>query len=163
MPPAPVQVSVYVSAPDVAGVCVDVPEIACGPDHAPDAAHDVAFVDDHVSVDDAPRLTVDWLKVSVTVGDGTTGIGAGVGAVGVGVVLSLLPPQDNEPSVSNAASGNRKRRIGVLMGVLRRYGVRTASASTTLSHTGAKLRIMTARNGASSIQQLLIRDDCSPT
>ena len=159
MPPAPVQVSVYVSAPDVAGVCVDVPEIACGPDHAPDAAHDVAFVDDHVSVDDAPRPTFDWLKVSVTVGDGTTG----VGAVGVGVVLSLLPPQDNEPNVSNAAIGNGKRRMGVLMGMLRRYCVSTVLASTTNSHTGATLRITTVRNGALSIQQLLIRDDCSPT
>ena len=118
MPPAPVQVSVYVSAPDVTGVCVDVPEIACGPDHAPDAAHDVAFVDEYVSVDDAPRLTFDWLKVSVTVGDGTTGVGAGVGAVGVGAVLSLLPPQDNEPSVSNAASGTRRRRMNVLVGML---------------------------------------------
>ena len=105
----------------------------------------MAFVDDHVSVDDAPRLTFDWLKVSATVGDWTTGVGVGVGAVGVGVALSLLPPQDNEPSVSNAANGNGKRRIGVLMGMLRRYGLSTVLASTVNSHTSATLRITAAR------------------
>ena len=86
-------------------------------------------------------------RASVTRTDVTTGT-KGVGAVGVGVALSLLPPQDNEPSVSNAASGNRKRRIGVLMGMLRRYCVSTVLASTTNSHTGATLRITTARNSA---------------
>ena len=103
----------------------------------------MAFVDDHVSVDDAPRLTVDWLKVSATVGDWTTGVGVGVGAVGAGVVLSLLPPQDNEPSVSNAASENTERRMNVLVGMLRRYALSTVLASTTNSHTGATLRIIT--------------------
>lgn len=32
------------------GATLTLPEVACAPDHAPDAAHEVALLDDHVSV-----------------------------------------------------------------------------------------------------------------
>jgi hypothetical protein len=71
-----VQVNVYVFVPDAVGVCADVPEIACVPDHAPDAVQVVALVEDHVTVDDDPRLTFGLLNVSEIVGAGvvTTGV-----------------------------------------------------------------------------------------
>lgn len=67
VPPAPLQVRVYaevaVSAP------VDcVPAIALDPDQAPEATHDVAFVDDHVSVALLPLEMALGLALKVTVG-----------------------------------------------------------------------------------------------
>jgi len=56
VPPAPVQdrlnVLVLVSAP-----VEPLPDVALAPDQPPEAAHDVAFVEDHVSVDDPPLAT----------------------------------------------------------------------------------------------------------
>jgi hypothetical protein len=74
-----------------------VPEIACVPDHAPDAVQDVAFVDDHVIVDDVPRLTFDWLRDNVTVGAGVA-TGAGVTVTGVDVP----PPPPHPAKLANA-------------------------------------------------------------
>ncbi|WP_422993137.1 hypothetical protein [Undibacterium sp. SXout11W] len=77
----------YVLEPGVVGVCADVPEVACVPDHAPDAVQLVALVVDHVTVDDDPRLAFGLLNVSEIVG-------AGVVITGVegGDVPTLLPP-----------------------------------------------------------------------
>lgn len=44
------------------------PAVAFWPDHAPDAVHDVASVDDHVSVDESPRSTDEGLALKDTVG-----------------------------------------------------------------------------------------------
>jgi hypothetical protein len=50
-----VQVSVYVEL--ALNAPVDwLPEVACVPDQAPPALHDVALVEDHVSVVEAPEL-----------------------------------------------------------------------------------------------------------
>jgi len=49
------------------------PEIALLPDHAPEAAHELALVDDQVSVDDAPLAIEVGFALSVTVGDGGGG------------------------------------------------------------------------------------------
>ena len=67
VPPVPVHVRVYaevaLSAP------VDwLPEIAFAPDQAPDAAHEVAFVADHVSVALPPLLIALGPTLSVTAG-----------------------------------------------------------------------------------------------
>ncbi len=48
----------------------DEPLVALAPDHAPEAVHEVALVDDHVSVELAPLATVLGLAVSLTVGAG---------------------------------------------------------------------------------------------
>jgi hypothetical protein len=58
LPPAPVHVSVYVVVPVAEGVSAVEPLIAWLPDHAPDAVHEVAFVELHVSVVVAPSVTV---------------------------------------------------------------------------------------------------------
>jgi hypothetical protein len=42
------------------------------PDHAPDAVHEVAFVDDQVNVDVPPLATLLGLALSVTLGAGAT-------------------------------------------------------------------------------------------
>jgi hypothetical protein len=42
------------------------------PDHAPEAVHEVALVDDQVSVEDAPLATEVGFAVSDTVGRGNT-------------------------------------------------------------------------------------------
>ena len=47
-----------------------VPLVASLPLQPPEAAQEVAFVDDHVRVDAAPLLTVVGFPVSVTVGTG---------------------------------------------------------------------------------------------
>jgi hypothetical protein len=67
VPPAPMHVRVYtevlVSAP------VDcVPVIAVAPDQAPEATHEVAFVDDHDSIALLPLFIALGLTLSVTVG-----------------------------------------------------------------------------------------------
>jgi hypothetical protein len=67
-PPAPVHVSVYVAVPVLAGVSVAVPLVACVPLHAPLAVHEVAFVDDHVSVAFPPRVIVAGETPIVTTG-----------------------------------------------------------------------------------------------
>ena len=68
------KVLVVVSAP------VDsLPEVGLAPDQPPEAAQLVASVDDQVSVDALPEVTVVGLALSVTVG-------AGVGGVTVTVV-----------------------------------------------------------------------------
>ena len=46
------------------------PLVASPPLQPPEAAHEVAFVDDHVRVEAAPLLTVVGFPVSVTVGVG---------------------------------------------------------------------------------------------
>jgi hypothetical protein len=64
---------VQVSANWVAAVRFEVlcePLVALTPLQPPEAAQEAAFVDDHVSVDAAPLLTVVGLPVSVTVGTG---------------------------------------------------------------------------------------------
>jgi hypothetical protein len=53
LPPAPVHVSVYVRVAVSVPVDCD-PLSAFAPDHPPEALQLVAFVDDHVSVDDCP-------------------------------------------------------------------------------------------------------------
>ena len=67
VPPAPVQVSV--KAEVLVRAPVDwVPASALVPDHAPDAAHEVAFVDDQVSVALLPLFTALGPTLSATVG-----------------------------------------------------------------------------------------------
>ena len=50
VPPEPVQVIEYVE--ETVGATDCVPLVALVPVHPPDAVHDDAFVDDHVSVED---------------------------------------------------------------------------------------------------------------
>lgn len=56
--------------PSAPVVCV--PDIALLPDHAPLAVQDVAFVLDHVSVEEPPDATLAGEALSVTVGAVTT-------------------------------------------------------------------------------------------
>ena len=86
VPPGPVQervnVLVIVNAP------LDwLPEIALLPDHAPEAAQELALVDDQVSVEDTPLRTDVGFAESVTVG-------AGPVLVTVTVVEALALPPD---------------------------------------------------------------------
>ena len=48
----------------------DEPSTAMAPDHAPEAAHELAFVDDQVSVELAPLAIVLGLAVKLIVGAG---------------------------------------------------------------------------------------------
>jgi hypothetical protein len=70
LPPFPVQLSVYVAVPAVAGVSVAVPLVASLPLHAPLAVQEVEFVDDQVSVVLAPSVMLVGLAAMVTVGFG---------------------------------------------------------------------------------------------
>ena len=60
------------------------PEVALSPDQAPEAAQDVAFVEDQVSVEDPPFETDGGSAASDTVG-------AGGNTVTVTVALALPP------------------------------------------------------------------------
>jgi hypothetical protein len=69
LPPVPVQVRVYVAFAVSAPVdCV--PVTALAPDHAPEAVHEVALVEDHVSVEEPPLLIVLGLAPKLTVAEG---------------------------------------------------------------------------------------------
>jgi hypothetical protein len=67
------------------GVTVAVPLVAFVPLHAPLAVHDVAFVLDHVSVEDWPSAIDVGLSETVTVGAG--GLTVSVAAA------ALVPPR----------------------------------------------------------------------
>jgi hypothetical protein len=69
VPPAPVHAMVNVTVCARAAVACD-PEVALAPVHPPDAVHDVAFVDDHVSVDVPPCATWAGVADNETVGNG---------------------------------------------------------------------------------------------
>jgi hypothetical protein len=67
VPPAPLQVSVYVEV--LVSAPVDcVPAIPLAPDQAPEATQEVAFVDDQVSVALLPLFTALGPALNVTVG-----------------------------------------------------------------------------------------------
>ena len=68
-PPAPVQVSVKV-VPAVRSEVAWEPLVASGPLQPPDAAQELALVEDQVNVDAPPLLTVFGLALSVTDGAG---------------------------------------------------------------------------------------------
>src|ERR1700721_1799796 len=68
-PPAPVQVSVNTVVAVTAGVFAD-PRVASAPLQPPEAAQEVAFVDDQVSADALPLATVLGFADSVMVGAG---------------------------------------------------------------------------------------------
>ena len=68
-PPAPVQVRVYFVVAVRAGVVCD-PAVASAPLQPPEAAQELALVDDQVSAAVAPLLTVAGFAVRVTVGAG---------------------------------------------------------------------------------------------
>ncbi len=82
-PPVPVQVSVYLVVAVSAAVFCE-PLAGSAPLQPPEAAQEVALVDDHVKVEAAPLATVVGLALSVTVG-------AGVVSVTV-VDCAALPP-----------------------------------------------------------------------
>jgi uncharacterized protein (UPF0147 family) len=88
VPPEPVQARVkvleFVSAP-----LEWLPEVAWGPDHAPEAVHEVAFVDDHVRVEEPPLATERGLAESDTVG---TGGGGGMLDTETFVDVVAVPP-----------------------------------------------------------------------
>jgi hypothetical protein len=66
-PPAPVHVSVYLVVAVRGEVLVE-PLVGCVPLHPPEAAQEVALVDDQLNVDAAPLLTVLGLEERVTAG-----------------------------------------------------------------------------------------------
>lgn len=67
VPPGPVQDKVKVLVTVKASLDCD-PAVVLLPDHAPEAAHELALVDDQVSVDMPPLVTVVGLALSVTAG-----------------------------------------------------------------------------------------------
>jgi len=88
VPPAPLHESENVLLA-VSGPVVSEPAVALAPDHAPDARHEVASLDVHVSVAAAPLGTLIGLALSDT--DGA----AGDGAVSTFIVTDLVsaPPR----------------------------------------------------------------------
>jgi len=98
VPPVPVQARVYVLVAVNAAVNT-VPEVALLPDHAPEAVHEVASVELHVSVAVLPEVTVLGDADSLTVGSGGGVVTVGtpyvstsevrVGVMVVSVVVNL--------------------------------------------------------------------------
>ncbi len=66
VPPAPVQVKLYVEV--TVGVTASVPAVVFVPVHVPEAVHEVALVEVHVRVDGWPDVTEVGVAVRVTVG-----------------------------------------------------------------------------------------------
>jgi hypothetical protein len=69
VPPAPVQLKVKVLS-WVSGPTLWLPVSALEPDQAPEALHEVALLEDHVSIEDPFMATLVGLAVRVTVGSG---------------------------------------------------------------------------------------------
>jgi len=83
----------------VSATVVSLPEVALVPDQAPEAAQDVAFVEDQVSIEDTPFATDGGLAASDTVGAG------GGGGGGAELPLPPLPPpQAERPRPANRAA-----------------------------------------------------------
>jgi hypothetical protein len=89
-PPAPVQVNEY-DVVLVSGPVLWLPLVALPPLQFPEAAHEVALVEFHVSVEAVPLITELGFAVSVTVGRGAT--------VMVVVATLLVPPEPVQVSV----------------------------------------------------------------
>jgi hypothetical protein len=87
-PPGPVQERLKVALV-VRGPEDWLPEVALGPDQPPEAVQDVAFVEDQVSVEDAPLATVVGFTASDTVGGGG---GGGVPCTVTVVDAVAVPP-----------------------------------------------------------------------
>lgn len=100
LPPSPAQVSVNVLV--VISVPVDFePDGGFEPVHAPEAWHDVASVDDHVSIDCPPAATLAGSALSVNVGS----------LAGIGHALSSSAPSPH-------SAGKVKLRIGLRRGAI---------------------------------------------
>ena len=81
----------------VSATVVSLPEVALVPDQAPEAAQDVAFVEDQVSAEDPPFATDGGSAASDTVGTG--------GGGGAELPLPPLPPpQAERPRPANRAA-----------------------------------------------------------
>jgi hypothetical protein len=87
-----VQVSVYVTEPDVVGVTAWEPIAAWLPLQAPLAVQEAAWVLDHVTVADWPAVIEVGLTDMVTVG------------IGAGGAVDLLPPQACSARAMRAAA-----------------------------------------------------------
>jgi hypothetical protein len=96
-PPDPVQVRLkvllLVSAPEDS-----LPEVALAPDQPPEAVQDVAFVEDQVSVEDAPLAMFVGFAASDT-----------VGAVGCVLLPSLVWTGSGQPATARASTGTTSR------------------------------------------------------
>jgi hypothetical protein len=80
-----------------------VPEVALVPDQPLDAAQDVAFVEDQVSVEDAPFATVAGFATSDTVGEVDPGVAE----------FAVLPPQaDSTEAITGTSSKLFVRNMG---------------------------------------------------
>jgi hypothetical protein len=101
-PPAPEQLSAYDTSASSGPTDSD-PEVAFAPAQPPDAVHEVASVEDQVSVIDEPDATDAALEVNVTVGE----------AVGVGVGAALLSPPPPQAASSRVARNPRHDRIAM--------------------------------------------------
>jgi len=86
-----------------------VPEVALAPAQPLDAVQDVAFVEDQVSVEDAPFATVAGLATRDTVG--------AVDAADPGVAeLAVPPPQaESTEAITGTSSKLFARNIGILI------------------------------------------------
>jgi hypothetical protein len=73
------------------------PDIALGPDHAPEAAQEAALVADQVSIEVPPLVTDVGLAASDT---------AGVAGEDVGAELTVPPPQAASTKASTGTSSN---------------------------------------------------------
>ncbi len=89
LPPGPVQVSVKVLS-WLIGPTSWLPDVDLLPDQAPPAVHEVALVDDQVSVEEVPATTVDGTAVNEIVG-------SGAGATVTVTDWLALPPAPVQP------------------------------------------------------------------
>jgi hypothetical protein len=76
VPPLPLQLNMYVVV--LAGDTVRVPLVALVPDQPPEAAHEVALVEDQVTVETLPGVMLAGLAENDTVGDNGVCAGGGV-------------------------------------------------------------------------------------
>jgi hypothetical protein len=97
--PVPLQVSVNVVLAD--NVPVDcVPEVALPPVQPPEAVHEVAFVEDQVSIELAPAVTEVGLALSVAVGAGVEDVTSIVTAAYAVVPLAAVHVRENKVSAA---------------------------------------------------------------
>ena len=107
VPDGPTQRMLYVYVPAVDCDAEMVPLTGSVPAHAPEAAHEVAFVADHVNVEGCPMTTLAGVREMLTVG-----AGGATGALELGLELPP-PPQAARLKISTKAarlaSENRPR------------------------------------------------------
>jgi len=137
----------------VSSAIVRVPLGCSAPDHPPDAAHEVVFVEFHVNVADLPLAIELGVTLIEAVGlSVSVGIGVGANPAAFGALPPPVPavPAAAPPQATSSSSDNPSKPWLVVIGI--------ASPSATLSAPGMRVCRNSSGSRAAEFSQALGRE-----